>query len=72
MVKKKVPVLKATTCDLCTQLSVPSCVYACPHDAAMRVDPTKFLAAQIGAREGKQKRRFSWFLRRTEDRTTHE
>jgi hypothetical protein len=23
-------------------LSVPSCVYACPHDAAKRVDPQRF------------------------------
>ena len=46
MVKKKVSVTKATTCDLCTDLSVPSCVYACPHDAAKRVDPAKFFASQ--------------------------
>lgn len=46
MVNKKVTVTKATTCDLCTDLSVPSCVYACPHDAAKRVDPAKFFAAQ--------------------------
>lgn len=61
-------VTKATTCDLCTQLSVPSCVYACPHDAAKRVDPTQFLAKQIGKRDtGK---RFRW-LNRAENRTTH-
>ncbi len=61
-------VTKATTCDLCTQLSVPSCVYACPHDAAKRVDPTEFLAKQIGRRDtGK---RFRW-LNRAENRTTH-
>ena len=46
MVKKKVSVQKATTCDLCTDLSVPSCVYACPHDAAKRVDPAKFFTAR--------------------------
>ncbi len=40
--KKKTTALKANTCDLCTQLSVPSCVYACPHDAAKRVDPQRF------------------------------
>lgn len=29
---------KATTCDLCTDLDgQPSCVYACPHDAAHRM-----------------------------------
>ncbi len=30
---------KAAGCDLCTDLKEPSCVYACPHDAAHRVDP---------------------------------
>jgi Fe-S-cluster-containing hydrogenase component 2 len=33
---------KATSCDLCTNHAEPSCVYACPHDAAHRVDPNKF------------------------------
>jgi len=33
---------KAITCDLCTGLKEPSCVYACPHDAAHRVDPQRF------------------------------
>lgn len=33
---------KATSCDLCTDHAEPSCVYACPHDAAHRVDPRKF------------------------------
>jgi CRP-like cAMP-binding protein/Fe-S-cluster-containing hydrogenase component 2 len=40
--KKKMTSYKANTCDLCTQLSTPSCVYACPHDAAKRVDPQRF------------------------------
>lgn len=44
MVRKKVTVQKATTCDLCTDLRVPSCVYACPHDAAKRVEPATFFA----------------------------
>jgi Fe-S-cluster-containing dehydrogenase component len=38
--EKKAFVPKATTCDLCTSLgpgTVPSCVYACPHDAAHRM-----------------------------------
>jgi Fe-S-cluster-containing hydrogenase component 2 len=41
------PVVKATTCDLCTSLSPnadPSCVYACPHDAAHRMNGRKLLA----------------------------
>jgi len=39
---------KATSCDLCTHLKEPSCVYACPHDAAHRVDPKTFFAEMIG------------------------
>jgi Fe-S-cluster-containing hydrogenase component 2 len=30
---------KATSCDLCRDHEEPSCVYACPHDAAHRLDP---------------------------------
>ncbi len=68
--KKKTTAYKANTCDLCTQLSVPSCVYACPHDAAKRVDPQRFfgdaLEAQAEILKGswKQERRF-------QSRTTH-
>jgi CRP-like cAMP-binding protein/Fe-S-cluster-containing dehydrogenase component len=40
--KKAVVQQKATSCDLCTHLKEPSCVYACPHDAAHRVDPRGF------------------------------
>jgi CRP-like cAMP-binding protein/Fe-S-cluster-containing hydrogenase component 2 len=39
---------KATSCDLCTNLAEPSCVYACPHDAAHRVDPKTFFADILG------------------------
>src|SRR6266700_2074780 len=39
---------KATSCDLCTHLKEPSCVYACPHDAAHRVDPKSFFAEMLG------------------------
>jgi CRP-like cAMP-binding protein/Fe-S-cluster-containing dehydrogenase component len=46
--KKAVVQQKATSCDLCTHLKEPSCVYACPHDAAHRVDPRKFFAALNG------------------------
>ncbi len=62
MVKKKVSVQKATTCDLCTDLSVPSCVYACPHDAAKRVDPAQFFAS---GKHGK-----GWSFQK-KSRTTH-
>ena len=43
---------KATSCDLCVDHAEPSCVYACPHDAAHRVDPTKFFAGILGAGQG--------------------
>jgi CRP-like cAMP-binding protein/Fe-S-cluster-containing dehydrogenase component len=39
---------KATSCDLCTHLQEPSCVYACPHDAAHRVDPRTFFSTMLG------------------------
>jgi CRP-like cAMP-binding protein/Fe-S-cluster-containing hydrogenase component 2 len=29
---------KAIRCDLCAELAEPACVYACPHEAALRVD----------------------------------
>ncbi|MCZ7649148.1 MAG: cyclic nucleotide-binding domain-containing protein [Planctomycetota bacterium] len=41
-VKKAVQKQKATLCDLCTDLKEPSCVYACPHDAAHRVNARDF------------------------------
>ncbi len=35
----KMPILKATKCDLCVeQLTSPACEYACPHDALKRVN----------------------------------
>jgi CRP-like cAMP-binding protein len=46
--KKAVIKKKATSCDLCTHLKEPSCVYACPHDAAHRVDPKTFFAEMLG------------------------
>jgi len=39
--------LKATGCDLCTDHAEPSCVYACPHDAAHRVNPPQFFAGML-------------------------
>ena len=38
------PEFKATVCDLCAGYESPNCVYACPHDAAIRVNPQEFLA----------------------------
>lgn len=46
---KAAPKKKATTCDLCSELTEPSCVYACPHDAAFRVDPRKFFTGLQGS-----------------------
>jgi CRP-like cAMP-binding protein/Fe-S-cluster-containing hydrogenase component 2 len=50
--KKAVMQKKATTCDLCTEHAEPSCVYACPHDAAHRVEPRDFFAGTLGQRVG--------------------
>ena len=44
---KRAFVKKATTCDLCSGLAEPSCVYACPHDAAIRVHPREFFSEQL-------------------------
>jgi len=51
---------RAVVCDQCS--SIPgqagrkeSCVYACPHDAAMRVDGLAFFASQMeGAWQGRR------------------
>src|ERR1700722_3794283 len=42
---------KATACNLCLDQNEPSCVYACPHDAAHRVNPREFFAEQVRAGE---------------------
>ena len=45
---RKIPVVqqKATTCDLCRELDgQPSCVYACPHDAAHRMKGSELARA---------------------------
>jgi CRP-like cAMP-binding protein/Fe-S-cluster-containing dehydrogenase component/ferredoxin len=42
---------KATSCDLCTEHAEPSCVYACPHDAAHRVEPNSFFKHIVGRAE---------------------
>jgi CRP-like cAMP-binding protein/formate hydrogenlyase subunit 6/NADH:ubiquinone oxidoreductase subunit I len=39
--------LKATSCDLCLDHEEPSCVYACPHDAAHRVNPPEFFGGLL-------------------------
>src|SRR5947207_216717 len=55
---------KAATCDLCTDLSMPSCVYACPHDAARRVDPTDYFTKAFTTKS-------SWQQVKFDARTTH-
>ncbi|MEO5926752.1 MAG: cyclic nucleotide-binding domain-containing protein [Bryobacteraceae bacterium] len=50
-VVKAVTKTKATSCDLCTDQAEPSCVYACPHDAAHRVEPNVFFRDLIGKAE---------------------
>lgn len=42
---------KAVLCDLCTELKEPSCVYACPHDAAHRVDARSFFTAHMQGKD---------------------
>ena len=56
---------KAATCDLCTDLSMPSCVYACPHDAARRVDPADYFAKEFTTKARWQPVKF-------DPRTTHQ
>ena len=38
---------KAVVCDLCTEYDEPNCVRACPHDAAIRVEPKSFFAKEL-------------------------
>jgi len=45
---------KATGCDLCMEQEEPSCVYACPHDAAHRVEPLAYFGGMLGIKDQKQ------------------
>ena len=38
---------KAVVCDLCAEYDEPNCVRACPHDAALRVEPRSFFARDL-------------------------
>jgi len=42
---------KATACNLCPDQEEPSCVYACPHDAAHRVNPREFFSRLVHVSE---------------------
>jgi hypothetical protein len=44
---------------------MPSCVYACPHDAARRVDPTHYFSTSFAATARWQPAKFK-------KRTTHD
>jgi len=68
--EKKSSARKAATCDLCTELNMPSCVYACPHAAAMRVDPSEFFARQLAGRRDLDLARWQP-TKKFDTRTTH-
>lgn len=45
---------RAVVCDQCSELPTgPACVYACPHDAALRVNGMEFFAARTKTGSGK-------------------
>jgi len=46
---------KATSCDLCHDHEEPSCVYACPHDAAHRVNPPEFFGGLLKRQESAER-----------------
>jgi CRP-like cAMP-binding protein/Fe-S-cluster-containing hydrogenase component 2/ferredoxin len=48
---QKATVRKATSCNLCYDHPEPSCVYACPHDAAHRVNPPDFFGVMLKGKE---------------------
>ena len=45
--QKAEPRPKAVVCDLCVEFEEPNCVRACPHDAAIRVEPKTFFARDL-------------------------
>ena len=45
--QKAEPRPKAVVCDLCTDYPEPNCVRACPHEAAIRVEPKSFFAQDL-------------------------
>ncbi|HXB73224.1 MAG TPA: cyclic nucleotide-binding domain-containing protein [Candidatus Acidoferrales bacterium] len=42
---------KAVVCDLCAEFPEPNCVRACPHDAAIRVEPKTFFARDLAGKQ---------------------
>jgi Fe-S-cluster-containing hydrogenase component 2/CRP-like cAMP-binding protein len=49
--KKAEPRPKAVVCDLCADFPEPNCVRACPHDAAIRVEPKTFFARDLAGQQ---------------------
>ncbi|MBI3693806.1 MAG: cyclic nucleotide-binding domain-containing protein [Acidobacteria bacterium] len=45
--KQAEPRPKAVVCDLCVEYAEPNCVRACPHGAAIRVEPKTFFARDL-------------------------
>lgn len=45
---------KASSCDLCQKYDEPSCVYACPHDAAHRYSAAKFRSVRNPESSGRR------------------
>src|SRR5262249_13100310 len=45
--KQAEPRPKAVVCDLCVDYPEPNCVRACPHGAAIRVEPKTFFAQDL-------------------------
>jgi Fe-S-cluster-containing hydrogenase component 2/CRP-like cAMP-binding protein len=41
------PKPRAVVCDLCRDYAEPNCVRACPHDAAIRVQPNSFFSRDL-------------------------
>jgi len=49
--QKAEPRPKAVVCDLCAEFPEPNCVRACPHDAAIRVEPRTFFARDLAGQQ---------------------
>ncbi len=47
--QKAEPRPKAVVCDLCREYDEPNCVRACPHEAAIRVEPHTFFGTELAA-----------------------
>jgi CRP-like cAMP-binding protein/Fe-S-cluster-containing hydrogenase component 2 len=50
----------ATVCDLSAEYPEPNCVRACPHDAAIRVEPRSFFARDLAGMKPPSKSGDAW------------